>query len=153
MSIQKRIRDGRTTKEDGRQGDAKYVNENLQDDIIINTKDLLNMAAYDPELDVILWKGEPILFKDGRATLTAQIASYNGGPPKFYVREEGSFQGWQQDQDGRNLTTEPKQLRSYGRPYLRRMEYNIIQSILPDLTVGVETLARLTEEYTAEKGQ
>jgi hypothetical protein len=109
------------------------------------------MALYDPTLDEVLWRGVPIMYKEGKTTLTVQIASYNHNLPKIYVREEGSHMGWQQDENGKNLFKEPKQLRIWGRPYLRRMELDVIQQLLPDLTVGVEELTKLTEEYKREK--
>jgi hypothetical protein len=109
------------------------------------------MAAYNSELDKILWKSDPILYKEGKTTLTVQIASYNGGVPKIYVREEGSHMAWQQDENGKNLAKEPKQMRFWGRPYLRRMEYNIISEILPDLIEGVSFLRDIVNEYYTEK--
>jgi hypothetical protein len=106
--------------------------------------------AYDPELDEVIWQGEPILFRDGKATLTVQIARYNGGMPRLYVRESGTFKGFQQDDQGKFLMKEPKQLREYGRPYIRRMELDIIHKLLPLISEGVEALVKYDEIYKKE---
>lgn len=109
------------------------------------------MPPYNQELDKVLWESESILYKDGKATLTVQIVSYNGGIPKICVREAGSFMGWQQDENGTNLTKEPKELRTWGRPYIRRMDLNIFKEILPKLITGIRRLDELDYNYKEQK--
>lgn len=86
--------------------------------------------AYKPDEDKILWESDPVQFKP-RATLRAQIKSYQQSIPKLILVEQGEGFGGKQ----------------YSGMILKRVEITGVDQVMDLLKIGKEQLLEVLKTW------
>jgi len=86
--------------------------------------------AYKPDEDIILWESEPVQFKP-KATLRAQIKTYQNSIPKLILVEQGEGYGG----------------KMYSGMILKRVEVTAVDQVVELLKIGKEELIKVLETW------